>query len=352
MVSYFEANLESVSVHHVGNKINEEYYKLSDKPLNVEDDAFRSILMQYFLFPFQKTNEVYRLYHPADLGLNEICAISDALFSGDDLRFHEASEMIARHLFDCTDHPKIKSGELYVAFFENVQIEGELHNAIGIFKSETKETFLKVRPEGDGFGMSFETDGISINKLDKGCLIFNSEKEEGYKVVVFDQSKSSNDVAGYWKDEFLQLMVRNDDYNKTVNIINVCKDFIVNKLDEEYDISKTDKIDLLNRSAKYFKEKETFDLDEFTNEVIANEEAIELFKHYKVSHEEEFDTTIDNGFEISTAAVKQSLKSFKSIIKLDKNFHLYIHGNKELIEKGYDEEKQMNYYKLYFREEN
>jgi hypothetical protein len=349
MVSYFEANLKSVSVHHVGNKINEEYYKLSDKPLNIADDTFRSILMQYFLYPFVKTNEVFRFYHPADIGLNDVYNTVRAMFNEE--LSHDGSEMLAMHLFDCSTHPKIKSGELYIASFENVQIEGELHNAIGIFKSENKETFLKVRPEGDGFGMSFETDGISINKLDKGCLIFDTDKEEGFKVVVFDQSKSSSDVAGYWKDEFLQLMVRNDDYNQTSNIINVCKSFIVDKLDEEYDISKTDKIDLLNRSAKYFKEKETFDMDEFTNEVIANEEAIELFKNYKVSHEEEFDTTIADNFEISTAAAKQSLKNFKNVIKLDKNFQINVSGSKELIEKGYDEEKQMNFYKIYFREE-
>jgi hypothetical protein len=26
--------------------------------------------------------------------------------------------------------------------------------------------------------------GVSLNKLDKGCLIFNYKKEEGYKTVI------------------------------------------------------------------------------------------------------------------------------------------------------------------------
>ena len=39
------------------------------------------------------------------------------------------------------------------------------------------------------------------------------------------------------------------------------------------------------------------------------------------------------------------------ILKLDKNFHIYIHGNKDLIEKGFDDNKSLNYYKVYFREE-
>jgi hypothetical protein len=39
------------------------------------------------------------------------------------------------------------------------------------------------------------------------------------------------------------------------------------------------------------------------------------------------------------------------VIKLDKNFHIYVHGNRELIEKGYDEVLQKHYYKIYFDQE-
>ena len=102
---------------------------------------------------------------------------------------------------------------------------------------------------------------------------------------------------------------------------------------------------------KYFKEKESFDIDEFANEVIANKEGIESFKSYKKSYEQEFDAPIADTFDISDAAVKKQAKAFKSILKLDKNFHIYIHGNKELIEKGFDDDKSMNYYKVYFRDE-
>jgi hypothetical protein len=42
----------------------------------------------------------------------------------------------------------------------------------------------------------------------------------------------------------------------------------------------------------------------------------------------------------------------KSVVKLDNNFHLYIHGRHELVEKGYDEEKGMKFYKVYFVNES
>lgn len=350
MVSFFESNLAELSVHRVGNKSNDEFYSLSDQSLHIKDEMLNQLLKQYFLSPFQKVNEVYRFTHPNnDLSLNEIYQFAKAVFD-DGTLFHESSKKMATYLYEVATHPKIKSGELYVGYFENVQIEGELHDVIGIFRSEDKESYLKVYPEQSGFGISYEQEGININKLDKGCLIFNTEKEEGYRVVVVEQTNRSSEAV-YWKDEFLRLKIRNDNFNQTQNVMGIYKNFVTEKLDQEFDVEKKDKIDLLNRSMKYFKEKDTFDMDEFSNEVIANKEGIDLFKSYKQTYEEEFDTKIADSFDISNAAVKKQAKDFKSILKLDKNFHVYIHGNKDLIEKDYDAEKGMNCYKLYFKEE-
>jgi hypothetical protein len=336
-------------VHRVGNKVQDEFYVLSDSPLTIDNEVLSNLLNKYFLNPFEKVNEVYRFTHSSDdLELNEICHFGGLIFN-DPTNFHELSKQITKHLFDISTHPKIKSGELYVAYFHDLQIEGELHDAIGLFKSESKEAFLKVFPDEGGFSLDYESEGINIQKLDKGCLIFNCDKEEGYKVVVIDQTNRTD--AAYWKDDFLKLKIRNDDFNKTNNTLSIYKNFVNTKLDEGFDISKADKIDLLNKSMKYFKEKETFDMNEFGEEVIGNDKAIESFKTFTQSYADEFDTQIGDSFNISNAAVKKQAKVFKSILKLDKNFHIYIHGNKELIEKGFDDEKGMNFYKVYFKEE-
>lgn len=350
MVTFPEASLAELSIHRIGNKLNDEYYVLSENSLHITDTVLNQLLLRYFLSSFEKVNEIYRFTHPNnDLSLNEVYHFAAKIFA-DGGTFHENSKKLATYLYEISNHPKIKSGELYVAYFENVQIEGELHDAIGIFKSETKESYLKVYPEQNGFKLEYEQEAININKLDKGCLIFNCEKEEGYKVAVIDQTNRSAEAV-YWKDEFLKLKVRNDNYNQTQNVLGIYKSFVTEKLDEEFEVDKTDKIDLLNRSIKYFKEKETFDMDEFANEVIANKEGADLFRAYKKSYEEEFDTEIADSFDISNAAVKKQARVFKSVLKLDKNFHIYIHGNKELIEKGFDDDKAMNFYKVYFREE-
>jgi hypothetical protein len=349
MVSFFEASISHLSIHRVGNKLQDEFYVLSDKPFPIEDENLSNLLLQYYLKPFEKVNEVYRFMHSSDINLNELFHFSEEVFNRSE-KFHEVSQQITKYLYDLTKHPKIKSGELYVAHFKNLQLEGELLNAIGIFKSETKETYLKVYPEDSGFNLGYEPDGININKLDKGCLIFNTEKEEGFKVLVIDQTNRAGEAV-YWKDEFLQLKIRNDDFHKTSNTLTVYKKFITDKIDDDFEMNKADKIDLLNRSIKYFKEKESFEMDEFSNEVIANPKAIESFKNFKQNYEKEFDTEISDSFDISTQAVKKQMKVLKSVLKLDKNFHIYIHGNKDLIEKGFDDDKSMNYYKVYFKEE-
>ncbi|RRN77070.1 nucleoid-associated protein, partial [Pseudoxanthomonas sp. SGD-10] len=89
----------------------------------------------------------------------------------------------------------------------------------------------------------------------------------------------------------------------------------------------------------------------FSEEVIGNEVAATSFKEMIQQYEEEFDTQIGDSFEISPQAVKKQNSNYKSVLKLDKNFSVYVHGDRKLIENDYDEEKGMNYYKLYYKEE-
>jgi hypothetical protein len=349
MITFFEAALERIAIHKVGNKQLEEPLILSEQPLQLEDEVLGSLLMQYFLQPFEKVNEIYRLTHSTgNLHLNEVYHFAEKIFDNKE-SFHESSEQLAKLLYEKAGHPKIKSGELYVVYFTSLQMEGELLEAIGIFKSENKEPYLTVSQEEHGFALQYQQEAINIKKLDKGCIILNAEKEEGYKVAVIDHTNRSEAV--YWMDEFLQLKVRNDNYNQTNNVLSVYKTFVTEKIEEDFDISKADKIDMLNRSIKYFKEKDHFNMDEFSNEVIGSEEGIALFKDYKKQYEQDFDAPIDDSFSINNVAVKKQARVYKSVLKLDRNFHIYIHGNKELIEKGFDAERNLNYYKVYFKEE-
>ena len=49
--------------------------------------------------------------------------------------------------------------------------------------------------------------------------------------------------------------------------------------------------------------------------------------------------------------MKKQAKIFKSVLKLDNNFHIYIHGKRELIEQGVDPNGR-KFYKIYYEEES
>lgn len=351
MLNFSEANFSHLSIHHVGNKQQDGPLVLSERPVTLGDEVLPKLLMQYFLTPFGNVQEVYRFYHPnGTLGLNELYHFSESFFDGDNGDFHEVSKQICKHLFESSTHPKIKAGEVYIVHLEGLKMEGESCDAIGIFKSENKETYLKVFPQNGNFALEYEEEAININKLDKGCLIINSEKEEGYKVLALDQTNRQQEAV-YWKDDFLQIRVRNDAFNQTGNFLSTYKRFVEEEIDDVFDMERPDKIDLLNRSLGYFKEKETFRQQEFEEEVIGNPEAINLFRDYRRQFEVESASPIDEEFEISGHAVRKAKGSYRSVLKLDKNFHIYVHGKRDYIERGFDEEKGLNFYKLYFEQE-
>lgn len=348
MIDFSNTNFTNIAIHNVGNKLQNESTKLSKDVLNIKDDSLKSLLLKYFLSPF-KSNEYYNFHHENEISSNEVYNYVTEMFN-DSNEFYQQSVKLAKYLFDQSNHPKIKSGEFYIVYFSNCLFENKMVDAVGLFKSETKDTFLKVLPTNDNFEINYE-DGVNINKLDKGCLILNAEKENGYIISIVDTVSKGNE-AQFWKENFLNVCSRDDDYYKTKNILNLCKNFVVEKLPEEFKVSKADQVDLLNKSVQYFKENESFNFDDFAGEVIVQPGIIKAFNNYKDEYQQERDVNFTEEFDISDSAVKKQQRIFKSIIKLDKNFHIYIHGNRELIEKGFDEVTGMNYYKVFFKEEN
>lgn len=334
-----------ISLHRVGNKSLDEGISLADKLLTTSTDL-NELLASYFLSPF-KSEEYYNFYHESELNLNETYVYVSKIFQNPE-NLYEESVRLAKHLYEKSTHPNIKAGEFYVAYFEECSFNGENIDAIGLFKSENKDTFLKVMPWQGGFNIESEH-GININKLDKGCLIFNTEAENGYVVAVVDNTNKGAE-AQYWMDNFLHLRQRKDEYYKTQNVLNLCKTFVTKELPRQFEVSKADQVDLLNKSVKYFKENEDFNIGEFAQEVMGAPEVVDHFKEYRRSYANENDIEFDDSFGISGSAVKKQARIFKSVIKLDKNFHIYVHGNRELIEQGTDEKGK--YYKVYFKEEH
>lgn len=340
--------LQNVIVHKVGNPSRGEELRLSENSLALTDEIIRGLLTKYFLGSFNE-NELYHFSHISDLTLNEAFTYVGVMFN-DKQRFVEQSVFLAQFLYSKSTHVKVKEGELYVVYFERVPFEGDFIDAVGIFKSESKETFIKVLSEGQNWEVHHE-EGVNINKLDKGCLIFKSSPEEGYKMCIVDNTNKQQD-AQYWINDFLQVKPYADSYHHTNNYLSLYKNFVTNEYPEKFEVSKSEQIDLLNRSMDYFKSKEQFSLKEFAEEVMHHQEVVDTFMDYKKNFESSRNFEIDEEFDIHLSAVKKQQRVYKSVLKLDRNFHIYIHGRRDLMERGYDEATGKQYYKLYFEEEH
>lgn len=347
MILFPDTKMKGIVVHKVGNKTREEGVNISNASFSPTGDL-ENILMNYFLSSF-RSNELFNLFHENSLDLNMIYAIASYIFDDPETLFDQSIN-VANHLYSESIHPKIKAGELYVCYFENVIFDEEECNAIGIFKSESKEPYLNVSITSHNFLSIKNEYGINANKLDKGCLILNTEKDRGFVVAIVDNTSKSGDAI-YWKDEFLKVTPRNDDFFQTKQLIKLCKEFVTEKLPTEFEAGKADQAELLNRSMEFFKKNEQFDIKDFQNEVIKQPELIESFEDFKGVFEANNDIVIQDSFFIESDAVKNQAKAMKSIIKLDKNFHIYIHGGRERITKGVDEATGLNFYKIFYQEE-
>ena len=236
-----------ISIHRVGNKINQEGLFLSEGELVLEEDM-REFLSDFFIKSF-KSEEKFQFYHESNIENNELYTYVSEIFEDKDW-FHEHSQKIAKYLYEITDNPRVLSGECCVVYFEDDSENGEKMDSLGIFKMEKKDTFLKVLAQDENFQVNKDF-GFNLSKIDKGCMIYNIQKEEGFVVKAFDNNKNGD--SEYWFDKFLHIRQRNDEYFSTESTLSLYKNYITNQLPQEFEVSKADQADFLNKTINFFK---------------------------------------------------------------------------------------------------
>lgn len=335
--------LKYVVLHKVGNKSKEDPCFLSEDLLPI-DENLQHVLTDYFAL-VSKSEEMFQLQHDENLDENVVYACASAIFDQPECLL-EQSTLLAQHLYEKSEHPNIKQGEFFVAYFEG-EVDDEPMQAIGLFKSENKEIFLRSEYQNNALQLQCQ-EGISTRKLDKACLIFNNDAQNGYALSVVDHANRSEAI--FWIDDFLHACQRRDSYSNTHDVLSMCKDFAIKELPKQFEVSRADQADFLNRSMEFFKENDHFKMQDFAQQVIGQPEIIDVFDQYSCQYQDERGIELDDNFAISEGAVKKQSRALKSVIKLDKNFHIYVHGNRNLIEQGEDDKGK--YYKVYYREES
>lgn len=349
MINLYQAQIESLSIHRVGNKSKAEGLFVSQDPYALSDEL-SPLIKEFFFKSFREKEEnYYRFEHETDLEFHTLFGLAKKIFDNPSTA-HLLSEEIAKHLYAQSEHPHIKAGELYVVYLNNVLIDNHKTDAIGIFKSELKQDFLKFRESGTNLEMLLEQ-GINLNKLDKGALIFNHKEEEGYKVLSVDSNRYD---TKYWLDSFLGVEVFQDENFFTTKYLKFCQGFAKDVVLPAED--KKEEVLFMNRAVNHFAKNDTFEETAFVNEVLENPDLIPEFRHYKTEQAPKYKIEDLTDFNISNKAVSTQRRKIKNVINLDTNIQIKMdfinpESAEKFVEKGWDEEKQMYYYLVYFNKE-
>lgn len=218
MQDFSSVNIKNMIIHNVGNKVKGESLEISTEICDANNEVTNQYLKQFFFSTF-KFDVTYRFVHETDIAMNEIYNYVKHIFENPS-EFYEQSVNIAKHLYEVSVHPNIKAGELYIVYLQNCIIDDNVTDAIGIYKSESKDYYLQVNSNGKRYDIECQQ-GINPKKLDKGCLIFNLS-DSNYKVYIVD--RNIND-AMYWKKNFLMIEEEKNEYTNTAKVLKSCKKY-------------------------------------------------------------------------------------------------------------------------------
>ena len=348
MITRKNASISKFIIHKVGNKFNDTKNTFSEKLVDF-DEASYDLMLPILLRPFGSVVQSYRFNHHANISLNEINSYSTQMFADADA-FIEVSKHIVTHLFEQSSSAQIKTGDVLIVMFEGIEYNEMTTNAIGIFKIESKVNFFQTYLENNSYDVLVQK-GISSKKVDKGCIILNQSDTEGSIILSVDNNSYD---AQYWINHFLNIKYADDANNHTQQYIELCKEFSTEVLKTTYGAQEQNSF--LAKTIDFFKENEVVNVERFKEEIFEEEKHIRLFEDYKKTFEGEQNIVLRNQFDVAEKVVTKEKKKFKTDIKLDTNIQIKLDidapdASAEYLERGYDEEKKMHYYKVFFNVE-
>lgn len=339
------AIIEKLTLAKVGSPYKGEALKMS-KELCQFGEEDKNVLTYAFLRSFKNLDR-YNFSHHSDIELNELYGYIDNIFKKPE-DFLNQSRKAARLLYEKSQHPNIKSGDLCMAYIDGIQVNGEMCDAISIVKSESHVPFIQITDrEGDLTLVTLS--GIYPDKIDKGVFIVNHDKENGYLVYTFDKSGGE---TNFWVKEFLGVQKKRDAEYKTKQYAEMCNSFLKEGLE---DVNEEDRFKIANRAMNYLQEKDVFNAEHFEEQALEDPNVIEQFNTYKSSYHDEEGEKIEEDFEIEPEGAKKVSGKFKPALRLDSGVILRFTpdfiGEDGVIERGVDEETGKNFIKVYYEEE-
>ena len=336
--------IKQATIQMVGNKARGEGFSSAIRLADVEGSSqfLKAIVENSF-----KLEDWKRFDFIESLSLNPMYQFVSKIFDEKE-EFLSQSVNIATYLYDQSLHPNIRSGELYVLLLD-CKYEEELVEAIAILKSEKKDPLLATNNDGEGISVR-TVYGTGLKGLDKGCLILNRERENGYMVCTVDNINNGGD-AHYWLESFLHVVNRSDAYHGTKDYVVLCKDYLLNEVVKKQKKDKLEAIEIMNDVAEFIKTHDVVTLSELKEEVFNTHGLGEDFERYKETTEKKRNVAVIPEILSSREVIDKMKGVALRKIRLDGNVEIVIKNKTDRVMKGYDLGRNMNYYQVFYSEE-
>ena len=328
--------IRMATIQVVGNKTRGEGLSAAITLADVSDsrEFMTKLIEKSFLM-----DDLKRFSYVESVELNPVYQFVSKIFD-DNEAFLKQSVNIATFLYDQSLHPNIRNGELYVLLAQ-CEYKKQLVDAVAILKSEKKDPFLAT--DNDGREITVRTMyGTGLKGLDKGCLVLNLERENGYVVGTVDNINNGTD-AQYWTDSFLHVTNCDDDYHQTLKLTEMLTDYS-KRVKEE---SVMEGAIVAKKAVELLKTEDVVKVDELADKLFGKNEQKRDFEDFRRSYEEE-----NGGFteEVTVVAKAVSHKPVTrmNVLCLGNDFEVKVLNPNAEIEKGVDKTSGKEYYTLYF----
>ena len=333
-----EAYIDGIICHHFS--MDPSRNLINNSQIGMED-LDSATLKDFFIKPFSNVKTEFSFSHPVDLSYNVV--YQTVLKIIEDADFVKCSQDIFRHLQSVSTSPAIKDGDLFIARISDVLIDDSFCDGLGIFKIERKNDFIETYLDKDGNMRFAVKNGFSANRIDKACLIVLTKSMP--KCMIIDTSRDTR----FWRQDFLGLIPMPNAYSKSKAVIDVFQSFVTDELSRCTNLTKNEQVNMLNKWTENAKSSDKIDISRMADDVLLDDETKNQFWAYCKAYEEREGIRLSGTFEADRKAI--SIPKKIRTIKLDDTAEINLMKTGSFIERGFDEGRGLNYYKLYFSKE-
>lgn len=339
--------IAKATLQRVGNKLSEELSYTTSEEIPFSEDE-EGLLKSFFLRSIKSSFDLMKFTHHISLDYNAVYDNSMKFFN-QEISFIDYSNNILNHLYEKSNHPQIKTGELFIVLFKDLKFQDITTDAIGIFKIENKIDYLKFNHLENDLDFTISK-GVKLQKIDKGCLILNTDQSNGYRVISIDNNSYD---ANYWKKSFLDLEeVQNDSY-QTKHHLSLLSNFSNTMVENNDTYAQKE---FISQGIQLFNDNEVITKELIEEELLSPFDVVDSYSQFKTKYNKENNLDLEENFNVSVPTLKKEKRKIKSQINLDTKIQIKLdlsdgESVKENIEKGFDEKRKMHFYKVYYNEE-